>query len=513
MTASVPLRVCGRLFYRIVLAPGPVTLLVRDRSWLAPAVVALLAIAGCAPAPDLSLRHVRERGVLRVGSTFGPMTYYLGAEGPEGLDYELARDFAASLGLELQVTAYPGTAGLRAALRDGKADLVAANLTTDASWTSDALATKPCYEMPQVVVAIRGRDRPRELTDLKGKSVLVHDGSPQQRRAAEIKRQITDLTIVDVGQGPDGDLFDRLLAGEGDVALVDAAEFAVARVRHRRLVDAFADQPRPVQWLVAKSSRAIANAVDNYCAKVGGPSVLARAMQKTLPAARKSQRVPAAEFRALSETRLPLLLPFFLQAADATGLDWRLLAALGYQESQWDPTAISPNGAQGLMMLMPATARSLGVTDSLDPQQSIDAGARYLVEQRARLPARIREPDRTWFTLAIYNMGFGHLEDARVLTQMNGGNADVWEDVRRHMLLLEQEYWYTKVPNGYARGGETIGLVENVRQYLALLANYEPPPMPPEMLDEPEPEAPSGAPASAGSTPAAPPLPPANVAP
>ena len=120
-------------------------------------------------------------------------------------------------------------------------------------------------------------------------------------------------------------------------------------------------------------------------------------------------------------------------------------------------------------MLMPRTARSLGVTDPYDAEQNILAGARYLAQLRETIPARIREPDRTWMAVAAYNMGYGHLEDARVLTARQGGNADRWIDVRERFTLLSDEFWYLQVKNGYARGWETRLLVDRVQQYRELL--------------------------------------------
>jgi membrane-bound lytic murein transglycosylase F len=121
------------------------------------------------------------------------------------------------------------------------------------------------------------------------------------------------------------------------------------------------------------------------------------------------------------------------------------------------------------MMLMPRTARSLGVTDPYDAEQSILSGARYLAQLRETIPDRIREPDRTWMAVAAYNMGYGHLEDARVLTARQGGNADRWIDVRERLTLLSDEFWYLQVKNGYARGWETRLLVDRVQQYRDLL--------------------------------------------
>jgi membrane-bound lytic murein transglycosylase F len=145
----------------------------------------------------------------------------------------------------------------------------------------------------------------------------------------------------------------------------------------------------------------------------------------------------------------------------------------------WNAQAVSPFGAQGLMMLMPRTARSLGVEDPFDARQSILAGARYLAQLRETVPARIREPDRLWMALASYNMGYGHLEDARVLTARQGGNSDAWIDVRERLALLSEEFWYLQVKNGYARGFETKMMVDRVQQYYELMKARFPEPSAP----------------------------------
>ena len=157
------------------------------------------------------------------------------------------------------------------------------------------------------------------------------------------------------------------------------------------------------------------------------------------------------------------------QASVQSGVDWRLLAALAYQESQWNPRALSPNGARGIMMLMPETAATVGVRDAFDPRESILGGARYFLRVLAQIPARIAEPDRTWFAIASYNMGYGHLEDARVITQMKGGNPDKWIEVRENLPLLSDEAWYVRVKNGYARGWEAQYTVDRVRAFANVL--------------------------------------------
>ena len=167
--------------------------------------------------------------------------------------------------------------------------------------------------------------------------------------------------------------------------------------------------------------------------------------------------------------RLPLLLPVFQEVAEQHELDWRLLAAMGYQESHWDPLAESRTGVRGIMMLTLNTAAQLGLSDRLDPRQSIEGGARYFVRLWNRTPSRIPEPDRTWMTLTAYNMGWGHLEDARVLTQRQGGDPDSWKDVNQRLPQLMQEKWYKQTRYGYARGLEAQRYVRNIRNYFDIL--------------------------------------------
>jgi membrane-bound lytic murein transglycosylase F len=172
--------------------------------------------------------------------------------------------------------------------------------------------------------------------------------------------------------------------------------------------------------------------------------------------------------------RLPRYRGAFVEAERNWDIDWRLLAAIGYQESKWDPLAISPTGVRGLMMLTEATARAMGVHNRLDPLASIAGGARYFSTLQEMMPERIREPDRTWFALAAYNQGPGHLEDARVLAQRLAMNADRWESVRQALKLKADPEFFEMTRLGYARGHEAVQFAERVWQYYGLLCRIEP---------------------------------------
>jgi membrane-bound lytic murein transglycosylase F len=182
----------------------------------------------------------------------------------------------------------------------------------------------------------------------------------------------------------------------------------------------------------------------------------------------------AHDFHSHIETRLPHLRSSFEAAGRDTGLNWRMLAALGYQESRWRPAAVSPKGAQGVMMLMPQTATKMGVKNVFSPDENILAGSRYLAYMKERIPKRIRDPDRTLLAMAAYNMGIGHLEDARIITQMRKKNPDSWADVRANLPRLSDPAWHKRVKRGYANGRETMEFVERVSQFAAILERSVP---------------------------------------
>lgn len=153
-------------------------------------------------------------------------------------------------------------------------------------------------------------------------------------------------------------------------------------------------------------------------------------------------------------------------------IDWKLLAAIAWQESHWDPLATSPTGVRGLMMLTKPTATTMGIADRLDPEESIKGGAAYLAYIMERLPETIEEDDRIWFALSAYNMGYGHMQDVRKLTEMLGGDPNRWLDVKARLPLLTQKKYYSQLTYGYARGHEAYRYVENIRRYHQSLVGY-----------------------------------------
>jgi membrane-bound lytic murein transglycosylase F len=417
------------------------------------------------------LEKAQKRGSLTILTRNGASSYFIGPEGGTGPEYDLAAAFAEYLGLDLEVEVADEFGDLGRMLSSRQGELIAANLTRTPA-REKLFSFGPDYaEETTVVVYKRGRERPRELQDLVGKRVSVIAGSSYETLLEQAQKTIPDLRWTTEQYGSMEDLLVAISDGQLDATLVDSNIFKINSQFYPGLKvgftfasqqqQAWAFQPGDDDSLVQKA-RSFFKLIDE-----NGRLVAIR--ERYTEISNELDRVGMFQFMKQVRSRLPTLIPLFQEVAEAHDVDWRLLAAIGYQESHWDPDATSRTGVRGIMMLTQRTATQLGVNNRLDPEQSIEGGARYFLRMHRRVPARIQEPDRTWMALAAYNMGYGHLEDARVLTQKQGGDPDLWLDVNERLPLLSQEKWYRQTRYGYARGYEAKQYVENIRSYFDTL--------------------------------------------
>ncbi len=214
--------------------------------------------------------------------------------------------------------------------------------------------------------------------------------------------------------------------------------------------------------------------LDAFFARLKRDGTLARLADRYIPDARQIPRIDAGVFQERVRTLLPQYRVLFQDAQEKTGIEWRLLAAIAYQESQWDPTATSETGVRGFMQITEDTAKHLGISNLLDPAQSVLGAARYLRNLKEKLPARIHEPERTWLALAAFNIGFGHLEDARILAQKQKLDPNLWSDVKKVLPMLALPEYYEQAKLGYARGGMPVAFVDRVRSYYDVLLAQQP---------------------------------------
>jgi membrane-bound lytic murein transglycosylase F len=438
-------------------------------TWLRLAVagIAFGLLGTCAERPGV-LDQIHSLGELRVATRNSPTAYYLGANGPEGPEYDLVTLFARALSVPAVFITFDSNDAALEEVASGRAHLAAAGLVV----TDRALApvdyARPYQDLPQHIVYRKDAPRPDSLQSLIGRRVGVVAGSVHAAALGAAAGSVK-LTVREFKDADTLDLLDRVSDGTLDATVADSNEFAMARNFHPELRIAFnLPAHEELAWAVARGESAMLERIDRFLAasQDGLAEIVARYYAED---DRLDAFVGSRNFVRDVQDRLPKYRSDFQQVAAAIGEDWRVLAAIGYQESKWDPDAVSPTGVKGLMMLQADTAASLGVHDRNDPRASIEGGARYLHSVRMMIPERVREPDRTWLALAAYNVGYGHVEDARVLAQTQGRNPDAWQDVRAYLPLLAQERWYSSVKRGYARGWEAVRFVDNVRAYLDIL--------------------------------------------
>jgi membrane-bound lytic murein transglycosylase F len=432
-------------------------------------MAAAALLASCAQAPS-ALQQIRARGELRVVTLNLPTCYYLGAQGPEGLEYDLASRFAAQLGVRLEIYAVPNEAAIRSELASGHADVAAAQLTASPLWWHVGKAAAPYAQIPQLVVYRRDEPQPRDTLQLETAKLAVQAGSAQERLLSRMKEILAPhLSWIETAPSA-ADPLEDVDTGEARYAIVDARAYSYAHHLYPDIKIGFTlPEKRPVQWIVRRDDTDLLQAVNRFFQVMGSSGELARLMQKDSGDASSFHYEELRLFQVSLTQRLPHYRAWFQEAAAQYGLDWRLLAAIGFQESRWDPQASSPNGAMGVMMLTSNTAQAMGIKDRANPRESIFAGARYFAEVRDMVPTHIPEPDRTWFTIAAYNVGFGHVEDARIIAQALGKNPDSWADVSQELPKLAEPRWFLRAKCGYAQGWQPVEYVEHVRQFMQLL--------------------------------------------
>jgi len=432
-------------------------------------MILLLLLSGCGDSKRLDdLRPGDELVVLIRNS---PTSYFIDEDRPTGFEYELIHAFAEQAQLRVKLEVVFTLNEMINGLQRGRAHIATAGIGLKVD-THPVLTSTGYLDQTPLIIYKTGEQRPYSVADLLGRDLVTLAGSHHSLLLQQLKATHPELQWREIEAADSLGLMQAVSEGEAELTIVDSLTFKMQQRLYPRLAKAFElSQSASIHWYIAADPRAAQwqASFNQFLSTQATSGELDLLKERHFGNVEYASRIGSLTFQQQVQSRLPQWRELIESVADEYQMDWRLLAAIAYQESHWEPDARSPTGVRGMMMITQATAKDLGISDRMDPEESLRGGARFFKNLLRRLPNDIAEPDRSWMALAAYNVGFGHLEDARRLAAKMGRNPDLWIDVKKVLPLLTQQRYYKQTRYGYARGREPVNYVQNIRRYYDVL--------------------------------------------
>ena len=434
------------------------------------ALVSVVVTLGACSDGSNRLEKIKAKGEIVVLTRNAATTYYESREGFLGVEYEIVKAFADSLGVVARFVIKEDVSDLFASIKKGTADLAAAGLTHTKD-RAEHFVFGPTYQtVTQQLVCRRGGKKPRGISDLAGLNIKVPLNSSYVTQLEKIKLKHPDVVWDAVEDTDTETLLSHVWESKIDCTIADNNIVMINRRYYPELSVRFdITEPEPLAWLLPNNSDDLKNELETWFESYIESGKLEDVMHRYYGYIERFDYVDVRAYQRKIKSVLPKYVKTFKDAAEHYNVAWTLLASQSYQESHWRAKAKSPTGVRGLMMLTRTTAKELGIRNRLDPVASIMGGAYYLNKLRKRLPDTVVEPDRTWLALAAYNVGMGHIWDARKLAKKLNKNPDSWQDLATVLPLLSNKKYYKKLKHGYARGMEPVNYVKNIRNYQDML--------------------------------------------
>jgi membrane-bound lytic murein transglycosylase F len=443
----------------------------------------LCVLLGCskkAPEEDAAIPAKKNDKVITFVTINSPNTYYINERNDyAGLEYDLAKLYVSSLGADYQARfiVVDSFAKVLPAILSNKADIAAADITITENRKKIVNFSAPYHDVQQQVIYNTDITKaPKNIKDLTNRVISVPAGTSFVERLRKMKTQEPNLTWKEIENTSSEQLIEAVANEDVNFTVADSHLFDVMQYFYPNIRTAFPlGSPEKIAWAVSKNAKPkLLKTIDAFFKKINSDGTLRNLIDRYHGNSKRLKPFDVKTFLARAQTRLPQYIRVFKDAQDITDLDWRLIAAISYQESHWDTFSTSPTNVRGLMMLTEGTSDMMNVDDRLDPKQSVPAGAKFFLWLKERFPTRIPEPDITFMTLAAYNVGVAHVEDARVLAQRLKLNPDSWADVKKALTLLSQPEYYTNAKYGYCSCGSAVIYTESVRSYYQILKKYQP---------------------------------------
>ena len=399
-----------------------------------------------------------------------PTTYYYLHDEQTGFEYDMIQSFADFLGVKARFVIKDTTSEIIEAIENGEAHIAAAGLTITEDRRPLFLFGPEYQQVQQQVVCRRGGANPKNINGLADVDILIPAGTSYEERLQHLKKEHTAIRWrVENGLETE-DLLERVGQKKVQCTIADSNIVALNRRYYPELKVRFnLTQPESLAWFMPRKAIGLQAKADEWFAVYKEDGKLDKLIDRYYGYIEVFDYVDTRMFVNRIYQVLPKYQQDFELAAEKNDLDWTLLAAQAYQESHWRANARSPTGVRGIMMLTRTTARELGIDKRTDPQQSIHGGAKYLTQLIKRIPQSVSGEDRIWFALAAYNVGIGHIHDARTLARRMNKNPDLWHEISDVLPLLSKKKYYSTLKYGYARGSEPVRYVQRIRDYHNIL--------------------------------------------
>jgi membrane-bound lytic murein transglycosylase F len=422
----------------------------------------------CPCAKKSALERIKETGQITVITRNNAHCYYIYRDEPMGFEYDLAKAFSEYLGVELKVIT-PHWERLIDMLSRGDGDFIAASLTITPSRGESVDFSDEYMTIQQQAIIHKSNYEVQGVEDLAGQTIHVRRATSYEDRLHELKVEGLDLSIEPHVDVPTEELIRMVAEKEIEVTIADSHIALLNRRYYPDVKIAFPiEEPQSLGWAVKKGEASLQNEINAFFKRIKKDGTFAKIYEKYFANVEIFDYVDLKKYYQRLNTRLPQHKDLIKKAAQKYGFDWRLIAATVYQESHFNPRAVSYTGVRGMMQLTLKTANDMGITNRLDPEQSIMGGVKYLRKLYDRYED-VQEPDRMLITLASYNVGQGHIRAAQEIARQRDLDPNSWSSLEQILPLLRYPTYYKKTKNGYCRGTEAIRYVNRILTYYDIL--------------------------------------------
>ena len=421
------------------------------------------------------LEKIKANKELNVIMVNGPTTYYEGATGPEGFEYFLMRDFAKYLGVELKLHVVATVNDALSLSGKDVGDITSGALTKTPEREDKYFFSPSYFHVNEEVIChqrmIRNKTFPRSSADLVGLKITVGSDTSYASTLRQLQKELPQLHFNSSDLSSE-QLLGLANKGEIDCTVVDSNIFAVNNRYYPALRKAFSlGNVKELAWILGEDSAELNATLSGWLNHVERSGEMERLKEHYYSYTNRFNYLNLVTFHQRLKTRLPKYKKIFEKAGKKYDIPWTLLAAQSYQESHWDRLAKSPTGVRGLMMLTRVTAKEMGIKYRTNATSSVYGGAKYFRKTYDRIPKEVKGVDRYKFAYAAYNVGMGHLYDARSLAKKLGKNPNQWKDLKTILPLLSKKKYYRHLKHGYARGQEPVDYVDAIYEYHVILEN------------------------------------------